>query len=103
MTWSIIARDPDTGAIGLAVASRFFAVGARVPHVASGVGAVATQALLNPFFGIRGLRLLREAVPAADVVRLLSESDEGRDHRQLHVMDSAGRFAAYTGAKCVDW
>ena len=103
MTWSIIARDPDTGAIGLAVASRFFAVGARVPHVASGVGAVATQALLNPFFGIRGLRLLREAVPAADVVRLLSESDEGRDHRQLHVMDSAGRFAAYTGAQCVDW
>src|SRR5262249_60931035 len=63
MTWSIIARDPTTGCLGIAVASKFLAVGARVPHIAADVGAVATQALVNPFYGPRGLALLRENVP----------------------------------------
>jgi uncharacterized Ntn-hydrolase superfamily protein len=103
MTWSIIARDPATGAIGIAVATRFFAVGARVPFIASGIGAVATQALVNPFYGSRGLQLLREGVPAPDVVHLLTQADDGSAHRQVHVMDAAGRFAAHTGAACVDW
>jgi uncharacterized Ntn-hydrolase superfamily protein len=103
MTWSIIAKDPQTGAIGIAVATRFFAVGALVPHIDPAGGAVATQALMNPTYGPRGLRLLREGVPAPDVVRLLTESDGGESQRQLHIMDRAGRFAAHTGADCVDW
>jgi uncharacterized Ntn-hydrolase superfamily protein len=103
MTWSIIARDPDTGLIGIAVASFTFAVGARVPFIAAGVGAVATQAVVNPFYGIRGLELLRAGAPAADVVRILTDADEGREQRQVHVMDAHGRFAAFTGAVCDPW
>jgi uncharacterized Ntn-hydrolase superfamily protein len=103
MTWSIIARDRATGHFGIAVATRFFAVGARVPHIASGYGAVASQALFNPFYGVDGLTLLREGMPAPDVVRVLVAADAGRDQRQVHVMDAAGRIAAHTGAQCVDW
>ena len=84
MTWSIVARDPGSGAFGVAIATRFFAVGALCPHADGGVGALASQALMNPTYGPRGLRLLREGVPAADVVRLLTESDPGRETRQLH-------------------
>jgi uncharacterized Ntn-hydrolase superfamily protein len=103
MTWSIIAREPATGEIGIAAASRFFAVGARLPFIASGVGAVATQALVNSLYGTNGLQLLRGGHSAAEVVSMLVAADAGRDHRQLHVMDAAGRVAAYTGAACVDW
>ncbi|WP_372426447.1 DUF1028 domain-containing protein [Salinarimonas chemoclinalis] len=103
MTWSIVARDPESGAIGIAVASRFFAVGARVPFIAPGVGAVATQALINPLYGPRGLDLLRGGAGAAEVVHALVAEDAGRDHRQVQVMDARGRFAAHTGAECVDW
>jgi uncharacterized Ntn-hydrolase superfamily protein len=103
VTWSIIARDRDTGKLGIAVATRFFAVGALVPHVQWGVGAVATQALINPFYGVNGLKLLRDGKSAAEVVAVLVAADEGRDHRQLHVMDASGRVAAHTGAACVDW
>jgi uncharacterized Ntn-hydrolase superfamily protein len=103
MTWSIIARDKASGHFGIAVATRFFAVGARVPHIASGHGAVASQALFNPFYGVDGLKLLRAGMPAPDVVRTLVAADAGRDHRQVHVMDAAGRVAAHTGAQCVDW
>jgi uncharacterized Ntn-hydrolase superfamily protein len=103
MTFSIIARDPATGSFGIGVATKFFAVGARVPHIASRVGAVATQALVNPFYGVEGLELLRQGKAAPDVVRTLIAADAGRDHRQVHVMDAAGRMAAHTGAQCVDW
>jgi uncharacterized Ntn-hydrolase superfamily protein len=103
MTWSIIARDPASGYLGIAVATRFFAVGARVPHIASGVGAVATQAMVNLFYGRNGLALLRDGHPVSEVVRLLVEADPGRDHRQVHVMDAAGNVAAHTGAACVEW
>jgi uncharacterized Ntn-hydrolase superfamily protein len=103
VTFSIIARDPATGSLGIAVATKFFAVGARVPHIASGYGAVATQALVNPFYGTDGLKLLHEGKPAAEVVRTLVCADPGRDHRQVHVMDAAGRIAAHTGAQCVAW
>jgi uncharacterized Ntn-hydrolase superfamily protein len=102
MTWSILARDPATGAFGVAVATKFFAVGALCPH-ASGAGALATQALVNPTFGPRGLRLLAEGIGAPHVVAALIEGDEGRDTRQLHVLDRNGLMAAYTGAACVDW
>lgn len=103
MTWSIIARDTAGGRIGVAVATCNFAVGARVPHVKTGIGAVCTQALTNPFFGPRGLALLTAGGTAEDVVRMLMMADEGRDHRQVHVMDREGRFAAATGAVCVGW
>ena len=103
MTWSIIARDKSTGCFGIAVATKFFAAGARVPFIAAGVGAVATQALVNPFYGTNGIKLLREGMGADAVVKTLVAADAGREHRQVHVMDSAGRVAGYTGAACIDW
>jgi uncharacterized Ntn-hydrolase superfamily protein len=103
MTWSIVARDPATGAFGVAVATRFFAVGALCAHADGGVGALATQALVNPTYGPRGLRLLREGVPAQAVVEVLAGGDDGRAARQLHVQDARGAIAAYTGAECVPW
>jgi uncharacterized Ntn-hydrolase superfamily protein len=103
MTWSIIARDPASGAFGVAIATRFFAVGALCPHAESGIGALSTQALVNPHYGPQGLELLREGVPAADVVRRLIAPDEGREQRQLHVIDAAGRIGQHTGKSCIDW
>ena len=103
MTWSIIARDSATGHFGIAVATRFFAVGARVPHIAAGLGAVATQALVNPYYGIDGVKLLREGREPGDIVKTLIAADSGRESRQLHIMDAAGRIAAFTGKECVDW
>ena len=103
MTWSIIARDETTGQFGIAVATRFFAVGARVPYIAAGVGAIATQALVNPYYGIDGLKLLREGVAPRDVVKTLIAADDGHASRQLHVMDASGRIASHTGKECVDW
>ncbi len=103
MTWSIVARDPRTNAFGVAISTRFFAVGALCPYALGGVGALSTQALVNPTYGPRGLRLLQEGVPAADVVAILIGSDPGRAHRQLHVVDGAGRVAVHTGDECIDW
>jgi uncharacterized Ntn-hydrolase superfamily protein len=103
MTWSIIARDPATGEFGIAVATRFFAVGARVPYIAAGIGGIATQALVNPYYGIDGLKLLRSGRTPCDVVETLIAGDAGHDSRQLHIMDASGRVAAYTGSQCVDW
>src|SRR5437867_8961537 len=103
MTWSIIARDAASGAFGVAIATRFLAVGALWPHAESGVGALSTQALVNPHYGAQGLKLLREGVPAGEVVRRLIAPDEGREQRQLHVIDAAGRIGQHTGARCVDW
>jgi len=103
MTWSIIATDSVSGQIGIAVATRFFAVGALVPHIAAGCGAIATQALVNPYYGIDGLKLLRERRSPDDVMAALLDADPGRDSRQLHVIDVNGRIAAHTGKDCVDW
>jgi len=103
MTWSIIARDELTGRIGIAVATRFLAVGAMVPHIRTGAGAVASQAFTNPYYGPKGLALLDAGVSAEEAIARLTAADEGRDNRQLHVMDRARRFAAYTGAACIDW
>ena len=103
MTWSIIARDRDTGQFGIAVATRFFAVGALVPHVKSRIGAIATQALVNPFYGTEGLRLLEQGKSARDVVRAITAADAGRDNRQVHALDAQGRIAAHTGKACVGW
>jgi uncharacterized Ntn-hydrolase superfamily protein len=103
MTWSIIARDSATGQFGIAVATRFFAVGARVPHIAAGIGGIATQALVNPYYGIDGLKLLREGRAPRDIVEILIAADSGHKSRQLHIMDAGGRIAAHTGRECVDW
>jgi uncharacterized Ntn-hydrolase superfamily protein len=103
VTWSIIARDEATGRVGIIVVTRFFAAGALVPHIKTGVGAVATQALLNPLYGPQGLAWLEAGLSAEETVGRLTTQDGGRDHRQLHVMDWKGRFAAHTGAHCIDW
>jgi uncharacterized Ntn-hydrolase superfamily protein len=103
MTWSIIARDTLTSQLGIAVATRFFAVGARVPYIAAGFGAIATQAMVNPYYGIDGLKLLRERRNPSDIVTTLLAADSGRQSRQLHVMDAQGAIAAHTGTDCVDW
>ena len=103
MTWSIIAKDSRNGQIGIAVATKFFAVGALVPHIAAGVGGIATQALVNPYYGIDGLKLLREGNSPQDVLEALIGADSGAATRQLHIMDAAGRIAAHTGRECVDW
>jgi uncharacterized Ntn-hydrolase superfamily protein len=103
MTWSIIAREPSTGRIGIAVATKFFAVGASVPFIRTGVGAVATQAFVNPHYGPAGLDLLAQGKSAAETVATLTAADAGRESRQLHIMDTAGRFAHHTGTGCIDW
>ena len=103
MTWSIIARDAASGAFGVAIATRFFAAGALCPHAQSGVGALSTQALVNPHYGSGGLELLRAGVPAPEVVKRLTTPDEGREQRQLHVIDVQGRIGQHTGSSCIEW
>jgi uncharacterized Ntn-hydrolase superfamily protein len=102
MTWSILARDAQ-GRFGVAIASRFFAVGALCVHTRSGVGALSTQALMNPLYGPDGMALLAAGRTPAQVVATLTEADSGRDQRQLHVLPCQGLPAAWTGAACVDW
>jgi uncharacterized Ntn-hydrolase superfamily protein len=102
MTWSIVARD-TSGALGVIVASRFFAVGALCPYAHSGVGALCTQALVNPLYGPRGLTLLAQGNSPADAVRTLTFADAGREHRQIHLIDSEGNIAARTGVECIEW
>lgn len=102
MTWSIVARDPS-GALGVAVASRFFAVGALCPAVRSGKGALSTQALMNPLYARDGIAALEAGFAPAEIVKRLTGADVGREARQFHVVDSAGRVAAHTGAACIAW
>ena len=103
MTYSIVARDPETGMLGVAVASRFFAVGAVVPHVRGGKGAVATQAFVNPLWGLEGADRLAAGESAEAVIADLASRDAGQAQRQAHMIDAAGRSAAHTGAECIDW
>ena len=102
MTWSILARD-EAGHFGVAIASRFFAVGALCVHTRRGVAAVSTQALMNPLYGPAALDWLAQGKSAADIVATLTGADAGRDQRQLHVLPAVGAGAAHTGAACVDW
>jgi uncharacterized Ntn-hydrolase superfamily protein len=103
MTWSILARDPATGALGAAVATRFFAVGALAIHVEGGVAALATQALINPMYAVAGMARLRAGETPDAVAAALLEADAGRDHRQLHIVDAQGRIVQHTGRACVAW
>jgi len=102
MTWSIVARD-RSGTFGVTVASRFFAVGALCPYARSDVGALATQALVNPGYGPAGLDRFARGDSPQQVVDALVADDEGREHRQVHLIDARGRTAAYTGAQCIGW
>jgi uncharacterized Ntn-hydrolase superfamily protein len=102
MTWSILARDAD-GNFGVAIASRFFAVGALCVHTRRAVGALSTQALMNPLYGPAGIGMLAQGDAAPRVVAALTGADAGREQRQLHVLPASGPPAAHTGASCVDW
>src|ERR1043166_4064054 len=98
-TYSIAACDLDEGRWGVATQSKFLAVGSVVPWAEPGVGAIATQAYANPRYGPQGLELLRQGLSAEEVVERLTSEDEGRDHRQLGVVDGQGRAASYTGSQ----
>src|SRR5262249_54865997 len=103
MTYSIAACDLDAGQWGVAVQSKFLAVGSVVPWAEPQVGAIATQSYANPRYGPDGLALLREGRIAEEVVAALTAGDDGRDERQVGVVDGAGRAATYTGSGCHDW
>jgi uncharacterized Ntn-hydrolase superfamily protein len=103
MTFSIAARCPRTGALGVATSSKALGAGGLVPYVEAGVGAIASQSFVNPYLGYDGLRLLGDGLPAQRVVERVIESDRGREMRQLGVVDKDGRADAYTGERCIDW
>lgn len=102
-TFSIVARDMQTGDLGIAVQSKFLAVGAVVGWAKANVGAVATQAHANVAYGPDGLALLSEGVSAQEALDRLVNADEGRDNRQSGIVDTQGRAASFTGAGCTDW
>ena len=102
-TYSIVACDLEKGQWGVATQSKFLAVGSVVPWAEAGAGAIATQAYANPRYGPDGLALLRQGLSADEVVERLTEADDGRDGRQLGVVDAAGRAATFTGSGCNDW
>jgi len=103
VTWSILARDPATGGLGAAVATRFFAVGALCIHVEGGVAALATQALVNPMYGLDGMAALRAGAPPDAVAAALLAADAGRAMRQLHIVGADGQVEQHTGTSCVEW
>jgi uncharacterized Ntn-hydrolase superfamily protein len=103
MTFSIVAADPAAGDWGVAVASKFPCVGAVVPWAKAGVGAVATQSWANTSFGPEGLALVASGLPGEEALARLLEEDEGREDRQVGVVDTAGGVATFTGSKCMDW
>ncbi len=102
-TFSIVAWDPLNGDLGVAVQSKFLAVGAYVPAARAGVGAIATQAYANLSYGPRGLELLAQGLSAPEVLERLIGEDELRAQRQLGIVDASGRAAAYTGSECFSW
>jgi uncharacterized Ntn-hydrolase superfamily protein len=102
-TYSIVACDLPSGQWGVAVQSRFLAVGSVVPWAEPHVGAIATQSYANPRYGPDGLALLREGRTAEEVIEALTSADEGRDERQVGVVDSAGHAATFTGKACHEW
>src|SRR5437773_10959241 len=102
-TYSIAACDLDAGQWGVATQSKFLGVGSLVPWAVPGVGAIATQPYANPRYGTYGLALLREGLSAEEAVERLTAADDGRDHRQLGIVDAEGRAASYTGTECMEW
>lgn len=102
-TFSIVARDPETGELGVAVQSRVVAVGAIVPYAKAGVGAIATQAFANPTYGPEGLRLLGEGRKPKEVIEALTSADSKSAERQLGMISASGEVANFTGSGCMEW
>lgn len=102
MTYSIVARDVETGHLGIVVASRFFAAGSLVPHMRHNA-AFATQAFINPMWGLEGAERLSNGEPGDALLSEFIERDPGYHSRQAHLIDAHGRSFAHTGAKCIDW
>ena len=102
-TFSIVACDPETGEVGVAVASRFFSVGSVVPWAKADVGAVATQSFANTSFGWRGIELMEKGVEPEEAVKILLRSDDNPNQRQFGIVSTAGKSATYTGEKCLPW
>ncbi len=103
MTFSIVARCPRTGMLGVATSSKALAAGGMVPYFRAGVGAIASQSFANPYLGIEGLTLLEQGLTAARALERIIESDRGRYLRQVAIVDRDGHTAAYTGDKCIPW
>ncbi len=102
-TFSVVGYDPNTKEWGVAVASKFLAVGSVVPWAEADAGAVATQSFANTKFGPKGLELMREGKTAEETIKALTDDDDGRDSRQVGVIDAKGNAATYTGKKCQAW
>ncbi len=102
-TFSIVASDPENGDLGVAVQSKFLAVGAVVPWAKAGIGAIATQSWANTTYGPEGFRLMAKGLSAQETLAKLIEADEERDRRQAGMVDAHGNAAAYTGKGCFDW
>ncbi|MHA1987017.1 MAG: DUF1028 domain-containing protein [Promethearchaeota archaeon] len=102
-TYSIVARDPKTGEMGVGVQSHYFSVGSVVDWGASGVGVVATQSFVNKSFGLRGLELMKQGKSPEEALDILLSDDEGKDVRQVALLDSQGRVAVHTGSKCIKY
>jgi uncharacterized Ntn-hydrolase superfamily protein len=102
VTYSIVARDTDSGQLGVAAQSCYFALGSVLPWARAGVGAVATQSMVDPGYGPRCLDLLADGLPAPDALDRVRAADEGREVRQVGVVDGAGQVASFTGALCID-
>jgi uncharacterized Ntn-hydrolase superfamily protein len=103
VTFSIAASDPAASQVGIAVASKFLAVGAVVPWARAGVGAVATQAAANVSYGPKGLELLAGGATPTEAIDRVTGEDDGRDQRQLGIVDARGASATFTGTQCMDW
>ena len=102
-TFSIVAFDPATGELGIAVASRVLGVGSVVPWAKANIGAIATQSAANTSYGPEGLKLLESGKTAKETLQLLIDKDSGRADRQLGIVDAKGNVAAFTGSKCNPW
>jgi uncharacterized Ntn-hydrolase superfamily protein len=103
LTFSIAARCPRTGQLGVATSSKALAAGALVPYVRAGIGAIASQSFVNPYIGLDGLLMLQKGTDAVNALSRLVKKDNGRDLRQAAIVDTQGRTAAFTGKQCIPW
>lgn len=102
-TFSIVAFDPEKKEWGVAVASKYLAVGSAVPYAKAGVGAIASQSHVNPLYGSKGLELLASGKTAEEALETMLAEDKGRDYRQASIVDAKGNVAKFTGKKCSAW
>ncbi len=102
-TFSIVAFDPENGDLGVAVASKYLAVGSVVPWASAGIGAIATQSWANTSYGLKGLDMLTKGSSPDEVLQRLIEPDEKRDYRQVGIVDAQGNSVSYTGSECISW